>query len=57
MMMIISPNSRAHAGKKERGEVKGEYGGTWGEKKRNAHYGRMVHPSLQHVAPCVKAVE
>ena len=27
VMMIIFPNSRAHKGEKERGEVKGEYGG------------------------------
>ena len=27
MMMIITPNSRAHRGKKERGEMKGNYGG------------------------------
>ena len=27
MMMIIAPNSHAHKGKKEREEVKGEYGG------------------------------
>jgi len=31
MMMIIAPNSRAHKGKKERGEVKGEYGEICGE--------------------------
>ena len=27
MMMVIDPNSRAHKGEKERGEVKGEYRG------------------------------
>ena len=27
LMMIIARNSRAHKGKKERGEVKGKYGG------------------------------
>ena len=25
MMVIVAPNSHAHKGKKERGEVKGEY--------------------------------
>ena len=34
MMMIIAPNSWAHKGKKERGEVKGEYGGVMGMRKR-----------------------
>ena len=41
-MMIIAPNSRAHEGKKERVEVKGEYGGIWGEEEGNADYGGMV---------------
>ena len=57
MMMIIASNSRAHEGKKERGEVKGEYGGVWGEKEGNADYGGMVQPSQQHVASCVNVVE
>ena len=57
MMMIIDPNSRAHKGKKERGEVKGEYGGVCGEEEGNADYGGMMQPSQQHVAPCVKVVE
>ena len=30
-MMMIAPNSRARKEGKERGEVKGEYGGIWGE--------------------------
>ena len=30
-MMIITPNSRAHQGKKGREEVKGKYGGVCGE--------------------------
>ena len=33
MMIIISPNSRARKGKKEKGEVKGEYGGVCGEEE------------------------
>ena len=41
MMMIIAPNSCAHKGKKEKGEVKGEYGGVCGE-EGNADYGGMV---------------
>ena len=55
--MIIDPNSRAHRGEKERGEVKGKYEGIRGEEEGNADYGGMVQPSQQHVAPCVKAVE
>ena len=51
-MMIIAPNSRAHKGKKERGEVKGEYGGACGEDEENADYGGVVQPSQQLVAPC-----
>ena len=31
MVMIIAPNSRAHKGEKERGEVTREYGWIWGE--------------------------
>jgi len=57
MMKIIAPNSRAHKGKKERGDVKGEYGGVCGEEEGNADYGGMVQPSQQHVAPFVKGVE
>ena len=49
MMMIISLNSHAHTGEKEREEVEGEYG-------RECYVG-MVQPSQQHVAPCVKVVE
>ena len=44
-MMIIAPNSRADKGNKERGEVKGEYGGISGEEEGNADYGEMVQPS------------
>ena len=40
--MIIAPNSRAHKGKKGRGEVKGKYGGACGEMEGNADYGEMV---------------
>ena len=54
MTMIIAPNSRAHKGKKERGEVKGDYGGVCGEEEGNADYGGVVQPSQQHVAPWVK---
>ena len=52
----MAPNSRAHKGKKDRGEVKGEYGGVCGEEEGNADYGEMVQPS-QHVAPCAKLVK
>ena len=43
-MMIIAPNSRAHEGKKERGDVKEEYGGVWWEEEGNADYGGIVNP-------------
>ena len=33
--MMIAPNSRARKGGKERGEVKGEYGGILGEEEGN----------------------
>ena len=56
-MMIIAPNSRAHKGEKQRGEVKGEYGGIWGEEEGNADYGGVVQPSQQHVSSCVKGVD
>ena len=55
--MIIAPNSRAHKGKKERGKVKGKYGGVCGEMEGNADYGGMVQLSQQHVAQCVKVVQ
>ena len=55
--MIIVPNSRAHKGKRERGEVKVEYEGVWGEEEGNVDYGAMVQPIQQHVAPCVRVVE
>ena len=45
VMMIIVPNSRAHKGKKEIGEVKGEYGGVCGQEEWNADYGVMVQLS------------
>ena len=48
-MMIIFLNSRAHKGKKERGEVKEEYGGVCGEEEGNADYGRIVGGILHHV--------
>ena len=55
--MIIAPNSRAHKGKKEKGEVNGEYRGVWVKDEGKTDYGGMVKPSQQHVAPCVKVVE
>ena len=55
--MMINSNSHAHKGKKESGEVKGEYGGVCGEEEGNADYGGMVQPSQQHVGPCVKGVD
>ena len=56
-MMIITPNSHAHKGKEERGEVEGEYGGVCGEEEGNADYGGMVQPSQQHAAPYIKGVK
>ena len=55
-MMIFVPNFRTHKGKKERGEVKGEYG-VCGEEEENADFGGMVQSSQQHVAPYVRVVE
>ena len=49
--MIITPNSRAHKGKK------GKYGGVCRETEGNADYGGMVQPSQLHVARCVKVVQ
>ena len=51
--MMIAPNSRARKGGKERREVKGKYGGAWGEDERNADYGRTVQPSQHDDALCV----
>ena len=45
VMVMIAPNSRARKGGKERGEVKGEYGGIEVEEEGNADYGGMVQPS------------
>ena len=50
VMMIIAPNSCAHKGKKERGEVKEEHRGVrkgmlTTTEKGNADYGKMVQPS------------
>ena len=56
-MMMIAPNSRARKERKDRGEMKGEYGRISGEEKGNTDYGGMMPPSQQHVAPCVKWVE
>ena len=49
--------TRARKVEKKRGEMKGECGGIWGVEEGNAGYGRMVQPSQQHVASCVKGVE
>ena len=57
MMMLFAPNSGTRKGEKERGEVKEEYGGIWGEEEENADYGAMVQPNQQHVAPCIKEVK
>ena len=54
---MVAPNSRVRKGGKERGEVKGEYGGIEVEEEGNADYGGMVQPSQQYVAPYVKGVE
>ena len=43
--MIIPPNARVHKGKKERGEVKGEYGEACIVEEGNADYGGLVQPS------------
>ena len=58
--MIIAPNSRAHKGKKERGEVKGEYGGVCGQEEGNADYGEWCNPvsnMLHHVMIAVAFVD
>ena len=50
--MIIAFNSRAHTGKKERGEEKGEYGGVCREEEGNADSGEWcnsVSNMLHHV--------
>ena len=36
MVMIIAPNSCAHKGEKERGKLKREYEGIYGEEEGNA---------------------
>ena len=51
------PNSSARKERKEREEVKMEYGGIWGEEEGNADYGGMVQASQQHVAPCVMIIK
>ena len=56
MMMMIAPYSPACKGGKERGEVKGKYGGIWGEEDKADYWG-MVQPSQQYVAPRVNGVE
>ena len=42
--MMIAPNCHARR-EKERGEVKKEYGGIWGEEEGGAEYGVMVQHS------------
>ena len=46
VIIITALNSGALEGGKKKGEEEG-----------NADYGGIVHPSQQHVAPCVKGVE
>ena len=38
-MMMTTPNSRARKGGKERGKLKGKYGGISGEEGGNVDYG------------------
>ena len=54
---MIAPNSYARKEGKEMEELKGVYGGIWGEEEGNADYRGMVQPSQQRVAPCVKGIE
>ena len=54
--MMITLNSHARKGGKERGEVKEEYGGIWEEEEGKSDYEGMVQPSQQHVTPCVKGI-
>ena len=61
MMMIIAPNSRARMGEKEsgevkqRGEVKEEYGGIWGEREGNADGWERASnvEALGYIMPCL----
>ena len=58
--MMITLNSRARKGRKQRREVKGQYiyGRIWAqEEEGNTDYRGMVQPSQQHVVPCIKGVE
>ena len=45
MILTIATDSRGFKEGKERGDLKGEYGGIWGEKEENADYGGMVQHS------------
>ena len=50
-MVAIAPNSFARKGEKG-GEVKGKYGGIWGEEEENANTGEWCNPvsnMLHHV--------
>ena len=50
-MIAPNPNSHAHR-EKERGEVKSEYGGIWGEEEEGgADYRGMLRPNQQDVTP------
>ena len=51
--MMIASNSQARRRVEKKEEVKGEYGGIWGE-EQNVDYEGMVQLSQQHVAPQVK---
>ena len=54
---MIDPNFHARKGRKEREEVKWDYGRIPDDVKGNAEYGRMLQPSQQHVGSCVRGVE
>jgi len=49
IMMIITPNSRAHKGEKVRGELKGEHGGIGGLEEGNAVYIRIRAIRLENM--------
>ena len=51
MMMMIASNSCTLKGRKERGEVQGEYGRICGLEEGNANYEGMVQLGQQYVAP------
>ena len=49
MMMIIAPNSCSYKGKKEKGEVKGKYGGVCGEMEGNADCEEWCNPVMMNI--------